>query len=272
MTSQHYNITHCCICGSNGPLTFEHIPPRSALNGSKIIVSDPDKYWNQGPGIGASARGKEMQRGYGRKSLCGPCNNYTGTHYVEQFAAWCKWGSDLSSKVMGHTPVIAHYPLVFPLQIIKQILTMFIALNGEYFGGQRRFEFAKFLLNKDYRYLDPSIRFWIYLLAPGPSRNIPMSSTIDTVTGSHSSGMEFSFHPFGYMITFQQKPPDDRLADITHFLSHDYLELRTGSIRIAKLPCHGLGFGDYRKFRDMPNEPIYNVSLDFESIMNKNRH
>lgn len=248
-----------------GPLTFEHIPPRSALNSTKVIVTSADRYWNAGPGMNCDARGKELKKGHGRTSLCGYCNNFTGRHYVDELAKWCKWGAELSGKIDQAEEIYVNHLIIFPLQIAKQILTMFVALNAEWFGYRERCVFAKFLLNKDERFLDPSIRFWLYLVAPGPLRNIPVNTTADVRTGELVSGMEFSFPPFGYVITYGSKPLDGRLTDITYFLRHDYYKLHTGSIRLAVLSCHGMGFGDYRNFRNMPSKPKENVFLDFDA-------
>ena len=72
----------CNICGANGPLSFEHTPPRSAFNDCKVLYSTADSYWNHGPGRDKPPIGRQFQRGYGRTSICERCNQTTGAWYV----------------------------------------------------------------------------------------------------------------------------------------------------------------------------------------------
>lgn len=34
----------CCICGTHGKLTFEHIPPKSAFNNHGLLVASVQDY------------------------------------------------------------------------------------------------------------------------------------------------------------------------------------------------------------------------------------
>ena len=76
----------CHICGTNGKLTFEHVPPRAAFNkwrvrripGSDLIGADLD----------SPSGGEICQRGAGGYTLCGQCNNETGGWYGDAFVDW----------------------------------------------------------------------------------------------------------------------------------------------------------------------------------------
>ena len=67
----------CCLCGSEGKLSFEHIPPRSAFNDSTVLEVEFDKL------ITAESlenlKGKQNQRGGGDYSLCPKCNSLWAT-------------------------------------------------------------------------------------------------------------------------------------------------------------------------------------------------
>jgi len=260
----------CNICGRNGDLSFEHIPPASALNNSKVLVASADAYWNRGPGQGQRATGKQYQSGFGENSLCEYCNHKTGQWYVSYFSRWCHEGMALYDHTKGKS-ALAHMSTIFPLPVLKQIVTMFLAQNGQYFRDIAKESLVRFVLNKDQRCLDPKIRFWVYLVAPGPLRKTPFCTVLNTVTGESVQVMEFSFPPFGYMMTIDSRPADNRLSEITHFSRFQYHEMAWMSMRLGLLPTHTPVLGDYRSFKNMDRvdgEP--NVVLDFSDVL-KNR-
>lgn len=63
----------CHICCENKKLTFEHFPPRSAFNDSKVMY-----------------KGELMQRGLGKKTLCADCNNKMGSFYLHEYVRFIK--------------------------------------------------------------------------------------------------------------------------------------------------------------------------------------
>jgi hypothetical protein len=76
------NTGECCICGSIGKLTFEHVPPAAAFNDRRVFHAKIDELlggkWTPGTPV---TRGKYVQRGAGRHFLYGKCNNDTGAWY-----------------------------------------------------------------------------------------------------------------------------------------------------------------------------------------------
>ncbi len=90
---------NCAICGTYGPLSFEHVPPRKAFNDypvREILFADAV---NVGPDD--SLRGRIEQRGSGGYTLCAPCNNNTGAWYGEAFIDWCYQGMDILERAGG---------------------------------------------------------------------------------------------------------------------------------------------------------------------------
>jgi hypothetical protein len=75
-------IGECCICGYIGELTFEHVPPRAAYNDRRVFEAKMESLlggeWIPGTAV---TTGRYLQRGAGRHSLCGKCNNDTGAWY-----------------------------------------------------------------------------------------------------------------------------------------------------------------------------------------------
>ena len=140
------------------------------------------------------------------------------------------------------------YRALWPLPVIKQIATIFLARYGDYFSPDKKESLVRFVLNKEHRYLDPKYRFWVYQIAPGPLRDVPPCAKIDTTSGTVTNGAEFSFPPFGYMMTLNSSPNDSRLCEITHFARFRFLDTAQIALRLSVLPNHGPTLGDYRTF------------------------
>lgn len=241
----------CNICGLLRPLSFEHTPPRSAFNASKVLYTSADAYWNQGPGQDLPPRGKQFQRGYGRNSICEGCNHKTAAWYVPYFSRWCLEGMKLYDRAKG-SPAVLQLSTLSPLPVIKQIATMFLARHGDYFSPDKKETLVRFVLNREQRYLDPKYRFWVYLVAPGPLRDVPPCVTLNVEGGLKSThGAEFSFPPYGYMMTLNSQPQDSRLREITHFARYGHLDIACLSLELEVLPTHGPSLGDYRSFKQI---------------------
>jgi hypothetical protein len=72
----------CHLCGVNGKLSFEHVPPEAAFNDQRVLESDIHRL------IGGDLikelekpTGKYNQRGAGKYTLCDRCNTSTGGWY-----------------------------------------------------------------------------------------------------------------------------------------------------------------------------------------------
>jgi hypothetical protein len=241
-------------------MSYEHVPPQAAFNNRKVVLATADEYWNRGQAQGLKVRGDYLQRGHGVYTLCERCNNTTGDWYGRQFVEWSRRGMELFDKTGGRGDVI-HFGRIRPLPVIKQITTMFLAMEG--YGGFRiaNINLVRFVLNQEARYLDPRYRFWMYFVGPGCLRRTPLCSVINTNTGQTTTGIEFSFPPFGYMLTLDSVPEDKRLFEITPFARYRYGEMDYIQLSLAVLPTHGPMLGDYRSFKKFEGRPNENVIL-----------
>ena len=79
----------CHVCGRRGPLSFEHIPPRSMGNSHGTRSYRGVDIIKKAGAFDASAkdgvRFSKMRRGIGVRTLCSACNSYFGTHYVKEY-------------------------------------------------------------------------------------------------------------------------------------------------------------------------------------------
>ncbi len=245
----------CHICGTTGPLTFEHVPPRGACNDRPIISAVFEDFFEKGPD--EKVNGRIQQKGSGAYTLCASCNNDTGTWYANDFIEWTYQALILNDKSNGDGSI--YYPFhIFPNRVIKQILTMFFSTNGEKFA-QKNPDLVRFVLNREHKYIQPSIRIFAYLVEGAKFRQTGVA-----VLGSSSSKevivmSEISFSPVGYVMTINSNPPDSRLFEITHFSKYGYNEFDTIFLKLHRLPIHLYFPGDYRSKDEIMRDYNYNI-------------
>ena len=87
MTSKKSGVCH--ICGKEGPLSFEHIPPHSMGNSKPAKayrIVDIAKTCNTlNTANKEEIRYRQQQRGIGFQTICSSCNSYLGKHHVNAY-------------------------------------------------------------------------------------------------------------------------------------------------------------------------------------------
>lgn len=245
----------CRICETQGKLSFEHVPPKAAFNNKSVIRVGFDKAITVGPYDRLT--GRTEQRGAGAYTLCESCNNTTGLWYAPAFSDWCVQGANILIKT-GFNPRIFTIQYIFPLRIIKQIVTMFFSVNPDTFASVNP-ELVKFVLNKDKMYLSPKYRFFMYFnrgAATDRLRYAGIMAKANFDTGNITTLSEISFPPFGYVFTIDSEPPDNRLFEITHFARFRYKDFRVQEMKPVVLDTPTFVPGDYRK----PEEVVKQVA------------
>ena len=122
----------CALCGKYGPLSFEHIPPESAFNSSGAKpVSTLDLLKKEGnyPWDTKGIRYKNLQQGMGLYSLCQDCNSLTGAMYGNAYCDFAQKADYLLNSSIPKDMHTAEFSDLYPLRIIKQILSMFCSIN-----------------------------------------------------------------------------------------------------------------------------------------------
>ncbi len=232
----------CHICGAHGPLTFEHIPPKAAFNHHRTMRLKMDDVIALGPD--ASPSGPAEQGGIGKHTLCGKCNNDTGAWYGGRFVEWCYQGMDILIKAEGR-PTLAYINHIYPLEIIKQIATMFFSVNNEKFREAHP-DLVKFVLDPRAKGLPPDLRFFVYFCTSSRWRFIGTSGIMRIDRNETIIVSEMNYPPYGYVLTLGSAPPDDRLLEITHFSRCTPGVCRDIPMQIPVLPTHSMYPGDYR--------------------------
>ena len=164
---------YCHICGELTDLTFEHIPPRKALNNvSTKIYSGVDILKNKQTNklddtIGL--RYQNQQRGAGRYTLCSRCNNNTGAYYAPHYIEFALSVAYMLKQEKITEAVGTHLETkeMNCLAVFKQIISMFCSTSS---SDTFAFEFKDFLLNKESTQFDRE-RWGVYLYVNVGSRS-----------------------------------------------------------------------------------------------------
>lgn len=251
MTRRRRLTGYCHICDRYGPLSFEHVPPRSAFNNRRAIVVRGEAVIKLGPD--QKPKGPVQQRGVGHCSLCEKCNNLTGRWYAKRFVNWCYQAMDILLR-SGGKPSLFYLNHLFPLAILKQIVTMFLAVNPPTFGRKNP-ELVQFVLNRERKYLSPQYRFFTYYNIEAQPRYVGLAGLIDTSRGKVFLISEITYPPFGYLMAIDSGPPDNRLVEITHFSRYGYNDFEVCELRLPVLPVAVPWIpGDYRTEKEVTEQ------------------
>ncbi len=244
MSSKKKVYGKCHICGNFRELSFEHVPPRAAFNDRPVIKATFEQVIGLGPD--EIIKGPLQQRGVGAHTLCVKCNNDTGAWYGPHFIAWCYQAMEILIKANGK-PSLVYLNYLLPLPILKQIVTMFFSVNGDTFG-QANPELVRFVLDRERKYLSPEYRFFVYYNITGRFRFTGIVGQMNVLESPANPTVmsEITYPPFGYVMTFNSKPPDERLYEITHFARYDIKEFQVMTLRLPVLPTYLAYPGDYR--------------------------
>jgi hypothetical protein len=244
----------CHICGDYGPLTFEHIPPRSAFNDRPVRMTEFVKAMEQK--LGGKAGGRISQRGAGYFSLCATCNNNTGTWYARSFASLTYQVADMLMMTQFARAIDFPYYL-YPLRVLKQLAAMAFSLNWHEWQQYHQ-ELVRFVLNPHQRYLPERYRFYLYLNIEGEYRSTSEAMTIFNLhTGSTMTSTELAFPPLGFVMTHMPASQvDDRLVDISYFANFEYDDFKMLHLGLHLLPTHVPIPGDYRSREQIDREAL----------------
>ena len=223
----------CSICGEYSKLSFEHIPPKKAFNEYPTRMAHGENLIKQ---IGIedldNIKTQVFQRGSGNYTLCERCNNRTGGWYGAAYASFAYQAAAIL-KITENNPSL-YYPFqIFPLRVLKQIVSMFCSVNGTNFVKQFP-EIQKFILNKEHRGIPPEIRIFCYYNYSSRARQSGISSMLTGQSDFHQIS-EISFYPIGFIMVLDKFPRDRNIVDITDFSRFRYNDWKSLGLRI---PAH----------------------------------
>ena len=210
---------HCKICNALCPLSFEHIPPKSAFNNRPVYrkslaeLARDENPLNSGP---------KSQKGYGERTICIRCNNNTGAWYGSAYADFAEQGMSALKRIDREVNISQRY-YIRPLNVLKQIITIFFSVNSPSITVNYP-TLTKFVLNRRDRSLDPRIGIYAYINRSSLFRQSAEALLTNPTTGFTSFFSEFTFPPWGFVMTFDSEPPNKKMCKLNPFVTALYDE------------------------------------------------
>lgn len=186
----------CRLCGSPGPLTFEHVPPKRCFNHAPLVLRTIRGMVKQ------FQSPEKFRRGLGTKSLCERCNGWTATQYGRAFAEFSTTAMETLDRLTLNDKA-AFVPFTCSaLRVGKQLAVMALALTATYTLKSDAFNRLRALvLDPEARGLPRGLQFWAYFMKDGNPRLTSMGIPF------HSGGLlpmvwcEIALPPLGYVVT-----------------------------------------------------------------------
>ena len=272
----------CHICGETGELTFEHVPPAKAYNSNRVWVhyfedsvkSDaiPWDFTEKGRYLGGK-RGEQSQQGIGAHTLCGQCNNKTGSWYAKDFVHFSAEGYRLTyNQVLEPNQwVTVEFNDIFPLRVLKEIVAMFFSINPPTFAETHP-DLQGFVLNRHNRNLSPKkYGIYLFILRGSIARYMGIAGIIDFRSSVVRLLSELSWPPFGYVLELNPKEKN-QYCDITNFANiYSYEDQKTITLRIPVYESNTQFTGDYRTKQQVWYEYLQNRWIQMEREKNRKK-
>lgn len=122
----------CHICGQTKELTFEHLPPKSTGNKTTVKCYDHKELLQAhlaGRQPLSSCKYHQVQGGFQVATICGDCNNNTGSFYVPAYTDFSK---SMVSAIKTAKPQVNHIVgfdcTIKPLNFYKQVASIFCSV------------------------------------------------------------------------------------------------------------------------------------------------
>ncbi len=233
------------MCGWQGLLSDEHVPPRSAFNDHAILEQRMN-----------TDRPRKQQGGHRRPVLCVPCNNKTGSWYGGEYVRFVRQCAEYATPAAVNSKVVVPLGNISPLRVLKQALTIMAASCGDGLT-QRNLDIRRLILDKDQCHLPPGIHLCCYLKPHrSTGRSTGMTSQLNTLTNELRVSAEFAWWPLGWILSFGPLPPD-LATDVTHWSQYGFADK---PLLEVTLPCQWT-FTPYPLDFRSPDEVARDASL-----------
>jgi len=123
----------------------------------------------------------------------------------------------MTNRVYANKFICAEYPIK-PLNVLKQILMMFVALES---SGHliKQPKLQSFLMERENKEMPKNIRVFAYMTSEISLRNALSFSNMD---GYMRTFGEISFNPFGFHIAIDSPPINRPYCEISNFSEFDF--------------------------------------------------
>ena len=232
-------IGKCALCGKECELTFEHIPPRAAFNsapvrpvsGLELLKNDSVEGEDRMPWEIDGLPYENQQKGMGRYSLCQTCNNNTGSWYGDAYITFAQRAHVAIKHFLSDEQMVVGFKELYPLRIIKQILSMFCSINSMSIVDPRFEPIRKFVLDRNAVGLDKlKYKLCIYFTNSTLIKYAGLTVLLKLQQpGIRTMAMsEITAYPFGFILYFDPVETwEYRGIDITAFADFNYDDMAT---------------------------------------------
>lgn len=239
-------VGKCKLCGQEGTLTFEHIPPRAAGNKiTEFYEINQEEYFQNAREFaftGKKPKGPKKQGGVGGYFLCKECNNFLGARYAKDYISLsnqCELLLRNSEFSQSRFEVLIEN--VNFLKVLKQVISIFICSN-EYWFSEEYPDLLEFVKNKDSDYLPSKYNIYMYLNDEGANRSGNMNIVMNV-----GIVCEFTFPPLGFVLVIDGQNSIEILYEITNFKYFKTLSSSTiTKLYLNRLPTYYPFPLDYR--------------------------
>jgi hypothetical protein len=221
----------CRICRQRPADSFEHVPPRKALNDEATRVYGITD-WLEAPD-GVLQGGEIEQRGAGGIYLCQRCNNNTGSWYGKELVVAAASGAsilrqtpldELDAKLKATWASVTFTQSEtgpHPLRFIKQVVTMLLAISPIELSAKNP-ALGDFVMERTKTGLPDDYRFYLSLFAGPNARTVGGGVKIDLERNRSDVVVEVAFPPFAYVMTIGSEPDAIPTAEITDCVNVGY--------------------------------------------------
>lgn len=231
---------NCHLCGEFKELSFEHIPPKAAFNDRPILIQKHEHLFDKKSYIyGKSIR---SNNGSGAFCFCENCNKNTGTWYARDFSEFVAQAYnhfDKAERISNTNLIEFNFK---PLNVLKQIITMFLAIEHSGFLKNDK-ELVNFILEKDNNSLPDKYQIYLYNTISNHKRLYGIQW--NNFNGRMNTHSEITFNPFGYFLTVNSLPPIDTMTNITDFKKFQFNEQKKFIIPLFYLKTDNMNLGQY---------------------------
>lgn len=250
----------CRLCGVEGELSREHIPPAGAFNKGRYTrrtIADTNS--------GNLQFDQSLEQGgHFQHVLCGRCNQLTGNSYSRAYSDFAKYCASYATRANADSLVRLDMCNFYPLRVIKQVLVMarassldtdvgrFVAIYNPLAplpepskaarGIPRRLvdaadaglrAISEFVLDRKKPGLPDGVVIYCYLLANSAARVTGLSYSESRTGGSDQAVCEVAFWPLGWVVCFGGTVLPNCM-DVSNWASCSYDE----AIRLqVEVPC-----------------------------------
>ena len=174
-------------------------------------------------------------KGSGGYTLCEDCNNKTGVWYASDFADFVHQGMSIIRELKTPSRLIKGIYQIKPLNVLKQILTMFMSTDKSGYLRSKT-DLIDFILHKEKTGLPTIYEVYLYSTLSTKYRMFGFSWIADEIMG-WQKWSEINFKPFGYLLAEESGPAHEYMCNISKFgnFSYDervFVELTTGYLHI----------------------------------------